>query len=264
MTDGFLSGKGEKESSSMSIKALKRRINWSVLLLILILSVFLFDQKTLSSEVPKDPFPRIEMGMHTSIISSIGVDAQNQFIVTGSQDKTVRLWELSTGRLLKIFRPPIGEGPVGMIFAVAISSDGKTIACGGRTESGEGASLAGKTILFIDTCHAGNIMGARAVATDITGIVNELASAENGAVVFASSTGRQYSFEDLAWGNGAFTKAVVEGISGKADYTGKGKITINMLDLYISERVKELTGGKQTPATAKPQTIPDFPLVLKR
>jgi WD40 repeat protein len=126
------------------------------------------------------------------------------------------------------------------------------------------ASMAGKTILFIDTCHAGNVMGARAVATDITGIVNELASAENGAVVFASSTGKQYSFEDSEWGNGAFTKAVVEGVDGKADYTGKGKITINMLDLYVSERVKELTKGKQTPATAKPQTIPDFPLVLKK
>jgi hypothetical protein len=126
------------------------------------------------------------------------------------------------------------------------------------------ASMAGKTILFIDTCHAGNVMGARAVATDITGIVNELASAENGAVVFASSTGKQYSFEDSEWGNGAFTKAVVEGVDGKADYTGKGRITINMLDLYVSERVKELTKGKQTPATAKPQTVPDFPLVLKK
>jgi WD40 repeat protein len=125
-------------------------------------------------------------------------------------------------------------------------------------------SLAGKTILFIDTCHAGNVMGARAVAPDITAIVNELASAENGAVVFASSTGKQYSFEDSKWGNGAFTMAVVEGINGKADYTGKGRITINMLDLYISERVKELTGGRQTPATAKPLTIPDFPLVLKK
>ena len=125
-------------------------------------------------------------------------------------------------------------------------------------------SLAGKTILFIDTCHAGNVMGARAVAPDITGVVNELASAENGAVVFASSTGRQYSFEDPAWGNGAFTKAAVEGIEGKADYAGKGRITINMLDLYISERVKELTKGKQTPATAKPKTIPDFPLALKK
>ena len=126
------------------------------------------------------------------------------------------------------------------------------------------ASLAGKTILFIDTCHAGNVMGARAGAPDITGVVNELASAENGAVVFASSTGKQYSFEDPSWGNGAFTKAAVEGMEGKADYAGKGRITINMLDLYISERVKELTKGKQTPATAKPQTIPDFPLVFKR
>jgi len=125
-------------------------------------------------------------------------------------------------------------------------------------------SLAGKTILFIDTCHAGNVMGARGAPTDITGVVNELASAENGAVVFASSTGKQYSFEDPTWGNGAFTKAVVEGVNGKADYMGKGRITINMLDLYVSERVKELTKGKQTPATAKPKTIPDFPLALWR
>jgi hypothetical protein len=126
------------------------------------------------------------------------------------------------------------------------------------------ASLAGKTIVFIDTCHAGNIMGTRGTAIDITGVVNELASAESGAVVFASSTGKQYSYEDSKWGNGAFTKATVEGINGKADYTGKGKITINMLDLYISERVKELTKGEQTPATAKPQTIPDFPVALRQ
>ena len=126
------------------------------------------------------------------------------------------------------------------------------------------ASLAGKAILFVDTCHSGNVMGARRGTADINAVVNELASAENGAVVFASSTGRQYSLEDKAWGNGAFTKALVEGIGGRADYHGKGKITINMLDLYLSERVKELTGGKQTPTTTKPQTIPDFPIAVKR
>jgi len=31
-----------------------------------------------------------------------------------------------------------------------------------------------------------------------------------------------------------------------------------------SERVKELTQGRQTPTTAKPATIPDFPLALAR
>jgi uncharacterized caspase-like protein len=126
------------------------------------------------------------------------------------------------------------------------------------------ASLPGKAVLFVDTCHSGNVMGTRRGTADITAVVNELAGAENGVVVFASSTGRQYSLEDASWGNGAFTKALVEGVSGKADYQGKGRITVNMLDLYLSERVKELTGGKQTPTTTKPQTIPDFPVAVRR
>ncbi len=126
------------------------------------------------------------------------------------------------------------------------------------------ASLAGKAVLFVDTCHSGNVMGTRRGIADISGIVNELASAENGAVVFASSTGRQYALEDAAWGNGAFTRALVEGIRGQADYTGKGKITVNMLDLYLSERVKELTKGRQTPTTTKPHTVPDFPVAVTR
>lgn len=125
------------------------------------------------------------------------------------------------------------------------------------------ASIPGKVLVFVDTCHSGNIMGAKRGTADITGVINELTSAENGAVVFASATGRQYSYEDPAWGNGAFTKALVEGLSGKADYMGKGKITINMLDLYLSERVKELTKGKQTPSTIKPTTVPDFPIAVK-
>lgn len=124
-------------------------------------------------------------------------------------------------------------------------------------------SLPGKAVLFVDTCHAGDVMGGKTGTNNVNALVNEFASAENGVVVFASSTGRQYSLEDEAWGNGAFTKALVEGVMGKADYTGKGRITIASLDLWLSERVQELTEGKQTPTTAKPRTIPDFPLALK-
>ena len=124
------------------------------------------------------------------------------------------------------------------------------------------SNIAGKALFFIDTCHSGNVLGSRRGALDTNGIINELASAENGVVVFASSSGRQFSLEDEAWNNGAFTKALVEGIGGKAAYRGE-KITVNMLDLYISERVKELTGGRQTPTTAKPSTVPDFPIAVK-
>jgi WD40 repeat protein len=125
------------------------------------------------------------------------------------------------------------------------------------------AALAGKVLFFLDTCHSGNVMGGkRRAALDIAGVINELASAENGAVVFAASTGNQYSLENSAWGNGAFTKALVEGLQGQADYRRSGRITVNMLDLYLSERVKELTQGRQTPTTTKPPSTPDFPVAL--
>jgi WD40 repeat protein len=127
-------------------------------------------------------------------------------------------------------------------------------------------AIAGKTLFFIDTCHSGNSIGTakrRDGAVDIAGMVNELSSAENGAVVFNASTGKQVSLEDAAWGNGAFTKALIEGLSGKAA-SANGKITVKSLDFYISERVKQLTGGRQTPTTAVPDTVPDFPIAARQ
>jgi WD40 repeat protein/uncharacterized caspase-like protein len=128
------------------------------------------------------------------------------------------------------------------------------------------AALTGKVVFFLDTCHAGSVLGdvRKGVFTDTTAVVNELASAENGVVVFSSSTGRQYSLEDKAWGNGAFAKAVIEGLNGAADFQKSGRITFKMLDLYVSDRVKELTKGAQSPVTQAPGGVPDFPLALTR
>jgi len=85
-----------------------------------------------AGEPPKEPILRIETGMHTAWILRIGLDAENRYLVTGSQDKTVRVWELATGRLIRTIRPPIGDGEEGIINAVVISPDGRMIACGGR------------------------------------------------------------------------------------------------------------------------------------
>jgi WD40 repeat protein/uncharacterized caspase-like protein len=130
------------------------------------------------------------------------------------------------------------------------------------------ANLPGKALFFFDTCHAGNVLGPKSRAVnDVSSVINELSSAENGVVVFSSSTGRQLSYEDAAWGNGAFTKALVEGINGAASYQNSGqdsgRITHKMLDLYISERVKALTNGKQSPVTQAPGGVPDYPVAVK-
>ncbi len=125
-------------------------------------------------------------------------------------------------------------------------------------------NLTGKGVAFLDTCHSGNVLGPnrRAAFNDLSGVINDLASADNGVVVFSSSTGRQFSLEDPAWGNGAFTKALIEGLEGKAAYQGDGRITHDMLGLYVSERVKALTRGQQSPVKQSPGGVADFPLAV--
>lgn len=126
-------------------------------------------------------------------------------------------------------------------------------------------TIRGRTLFFIDTCHAGYAVGNyRNASRELARFANSLASAENGVVVFASSTGRQNSEESDAWGNGAFTKALVEGLGGKADLTRKGQVTFKALDYFVSEEVRRLTSGRQTPVTIIPIGIPDFVLALGR
>ena len=130
-------------------------------------------------------------------------------------------------------------------------------------------ALAGKAILFLDTCHANAAVARGGVAArgpvDINTIVNEFAKTENGVVTFASSQGRETSQESAAWGHGAFTEALIEGLGeGKADLLHKGSITVSELDAYIAERVKTLTEGRQHPVMSRPSTVPDFAFAVAK
>lgn len=124
------------------------------------------------------------------------------------------------------------------------------------------AKLKGRALFMVDTCHSGDVLGRKGL--DINYVANDLSSPENGVVVMAASTGNQSSQERKDWGNGAFTKAVLEGVDGHADTRGKGTITYKMLDSYVSWRVEELTNKKQTPFTIVPVGIVDFPVAQSR
>jgi WD40 repeat protein len=122
-------------------------------------------------------------------------------------------------------------------------------------------SVAGRVVFFFDTCYAGNAVGGLSDRNrEASRFVNDLASTENGVVVFASSSARQVSLEFDGWNNGAFTRALVQGFSGKADLLGRGVITYKGLDYYVSEEVKRLTDRRQTPVSLLPWGVPDFGL----
>jgi WD40 repeat protein len=86
-----------------------------------------------ASRPSTEPILRVETGMHTTLIRRVVVDAPRNRLVTASDDKTIRIWQMPEARLISTLRVPIDRGHEGQLFGLAISPDGKTVAAGGWT-----------------------------------------------------------------------------------------------------------------------------------
>ena len=62
---------------------------------------------------------------HSNGINSVAISSDNRYIVSGSDDKTVRLWDFKSGKLLKTL-----NGHSNSVNSVAISSDNRYIVSG--------------------------------------------------------------------------------------------------------------------------------------
>lgn len=92
-----------------------------------------FAHSTIGAEPPTKPILVVETGMHTGLIRRLVVDAPRHRLITCSDDKTIRIWQMPDLRLISTLRVPIDDGHEGQLFAIAISPDGKTLAAGGWT-----------------------------------------------------------------------------------------------------------------------------------
>jgi WD40 repeat protein len=76
------------------------------------------------------PILALDTGGHTNAVYKVLVsDYKNQLISVGL-DKTIRIWDLTTGEALRVLRPPIGPGTHGYLFSAALSPDDKLLAVG--------------------------------------------------------------------------------------------------------------------------------------
>jgi uncharacterized caspase-like protein len=132
------------------------------------------------------------------------------------------------------------------------------------------SSIPGKKVLFIDACHSGVAMVAikeplPEAKPDMNKVVNDFSVAGSGLVVYGASMGTETALEDAKWDrHGAFAEALIEAVGqGKASIDPSGRITTDMLDFYIEEHVKAMTGAAQHPVMNR-NLIPDFPLALAR
>ncbi len=75
---------------------------------------------------------------HESEVSAVALDVPRGLAVTGGADSTVRLWELTTGQCVRVFRGHDGwvrsvaltRCVSGSVLALAVSRDGRRAAAG--------------------------------------------------------------------------------------------------------------------------------------
>jgi len=109
-----------------------------------------------------------------------------------------------------------------------------------------------KKLLLIDACHSG-------------GYIEKHHKNSKNLTIIASSKKEESSYEDPAWGNGAFTKAIIDGLQdGTADghiiqengnhTIGKkdGNITVKELFSYLSKNVPTMVADKKNGAVQTP------------
>ena len=134
------------------------------------------------------PIPRVEAGGHTSYIKKLAVDRAGKLVLTVSDDKTARLWQASSGRLLRVLRVPIREGHEGQLYAGALSADGRVAAVAGYTGFFERGQ---SSVYFFDTTTG--ILALR--LTDLSdAAIDNLAFSDDGrflAVCLADGRGVQ-------------------------------------------------------------------------
>jgi WD40 repeat protein len=107
-----------------------------------------------------------------------------------------------------------------------------------------------KKIILLDACHSEGVTGRKTRGVEGDALVRELQDTRG--VIISSSRGKELSQESPEWRHGVFTYALLQGLSGEADFRHTQKISMLALATYVSERVPQLTGGAQHPIIDTP------------
>jgi WD40 repeat protein len=108
-----------------------------------------------AGEPPLVPILKVEVGTHTAMIRRLVLDEARERVVTAGDDKTVRIWNLRDGELIRTVHLPLGPAHEGQVNGLALSPDGRVVAAGGRT----GWDLDGRAWLYLIDVATGRFTG---------------------------------------------------------------------------------------------------------
>ncbi|WP_152590674.1 serine/threonine-protein kinase [Nostoc sphaeroides] len=210
---------------------------------------------------------------HSNGVTSIAVSPDGKTLASGSQDKTIKLWNLATGKLIRTL-----TGHSNLVNSVAFSRDGKTLASGStdgsiklwnlatgeqiRTLRGHSDSVIsiaispdGKTLAsgnFDASVKLWNLANGEQIRT-LTGHsfwVNSVAISPDGKTLASGSVDKTIKLWNLATGelirtlteHYIFVNSVAISPDGKTLASGSHDKTIKLWNLATGEQIRTLAG----------------------
>lgn len=200
---------------------------------------------------PAAPILRVESPMHTALVRKLIYDAPRDRIFTASDDKTVRVWQLPKGRLVRVLRAPIAAGFEGRLYVVDVHPDGRIVAAGGWT----GWDFDGKASIYLFNVDSGELVRRIGGFPDTIGT---LAFSPDGAHLVVGLQGGK-GLRVLRTSDYAEVKQDTEYGDRILDlgFAPDGRLVVASLDGYIRlyDQRYQLIGRRKTTTAQQPLSI---------
>jgi|KBSSwiStaDraftv2_1062776.scaffolds.fasta_scaffold04702_6 hypothetical protein len=112
------------------------------------------------------------------------------------------------------------------------------------------AAAARAKVIILDSCHSGAALGAKGSRKMSAEYIKRVFEEAEGLAVLSSCKQDEQSYVRPEEDASAFTHYLLEGLTGKADTEKKGFVTVQDMNHYVSDKVKDWAAGQnltQTP-----------------
>ncbi|MEA5505065.1 serine/threonine-protein kinase [Halotia wernerae UHCC 0503] len=168
---------------------------------------------------------------HSSDVNSVAFNPDGKTLATGSDDKTIKLWNLATGQEIHTFK-----GHFGWIWSVAFSPDGKILASGSKDKT---IKLWNLTTTEEIRTLTGHNDGITTVAFSPDGKTLASGSLDKTIKLWNLATGKQIRTLE---GHSKAVAAIAFSPDGKTLVSGSWDQTIKLWNLKTGKQIRTLEG----------------------